>query len=286
MRQDADERLADGLAPAGVGDVADDHDGLVAGRREADADRHRVGRQLEPAVRVGRERRARPGPPAARASARGRSGRRAGRGRRDRSGSRCRGRAARRRGWPARSGRPHAHTTTRLAHGPDDRVQLGRPSVLGLGQALETDLDLDPVGDVAGDRDDGRRPVAGGEWLQHDLDRHRRAARRLDLGHHRRGVSSSGGDLVDEAGQPGRVGRPDEIGERAADRSRRGRAPSRTSAPRFTSTTRPDSGSSTTIASTTASRMASAELAIVTCGPPARGSAGWWPARLIQAPDS
>ena len=38
-----------------------------------------------------------------------------------------------------------------LSHRPDDRIQLRRTSVLGLGQPLEANLDLDPLLDVAGD---------------------------------------------------------------------------------------------------------------------------------------
>ena len=62
-----------------------------------------------------------------------------------------------------------------LAHRPDDRVQLGGTGVLGLGQALETDLDLDPIADVAGDGDDARRTSRALDQLQDDLDRDRAA---------------------------------------------------------------------------------------------------------------
>ena len=117
-----------------------------------------------------------------------------------------------------------------LAHRPDDRIQLGGASVLGLGEPLEADLDLDPVGDVACDRDDRRRSALGGQRLQDDLDREGRTARGLDLGHDRRGAASAGRDLVDETRQSRGIGGSHEVREGAADHGRRDRA--RTGPPR------------------------------------------------------
>ena len=52
VRQDPDEGLADGFPAAGLGDVAQDHDRLLADGREADADGDRVGRDLDPAIGI------------------------------------------------------------------------------------------------------------------------------------------------------------------------------------------------------------------------------------------
>ena len=64
-----------------------------------------------------------------------------------------------------------AHDDT-IAHGPDDGVELCRPSVLGLRESSEPALHLLSLADVAGDRD-GRRWLAGQvDSLKQDLRRH------------------------------------------------------------------------------------------------------------------
>ena len=73
-----------------------------------------------------------------------------------------------------------------LAHRPDDGVELGRASMLGLRQALEADLDLDPLADVPSDRDDRARAARQVDRLQDDLDRRRPAVSRQVIEHHRR----------------------------------------------------------------------------------------------------
>ena len=61
-----------------------------------------------------------------------------------------------------------------VTHRPDDRVELCRPSVLGLRESPEPALHLQSLTDVAGDRD-GRRWLAGQvDSLEQDLRRHRR----------------------------------------------------------------------------------------------------------------
>ena len=170
VRQDADERLADGLAAARLGHVAHHDDRLLAGGREADPDGDRVGRDLDPAIRI-------------------RHGRQFDRpaGRAERGSDAVRivqlvedlgvgplldvgeqALAGRVRQRDRAVGRAHDDG---LTHRPDDGVQLGRPGMLGLGQPLEADLDLDPLVDVAGDRDDRPRPVRQLDRPEDDLDR-------------------------------------------------------------------------------------------------------------------
>ena len=204
------------LAAAGVGDVAEDDDRLVAGRGKPDPDGDRVGRQLHPAFRVCRDGQLdRPG---ARAELWCETGR-IDQSREDVGVGLARDVGEQRLGGRVGQADPavgRAHDDA-LAHRPDDGVQLGGPGVLRLGEPLESDLDFDPLRDVACDGDDRLRAVVQGDRLEHDLDRDRRSARPLDLGHERRGVPPAGGDLVDEARQSRRVGRSDEVGDRAAD---------------------------------------------------------------------
>ena len=169
MGQDADERLPEGLATARLGHVAHDHDGLVVRRGRAIAAADRIRGDLHPPIGLPcRPELDRPGPrPEARGSAvwvnklfedvlecallHVREQQFAG-------GIRQGDHAGRR-----------AHDD-RLAHRPDDRAQLGSPSVLGLDQALESDLGLDPFADVAGDRHDRATPDGQLDRLDQDLD--------------------------------------------------------------------------------------------------------------------
>ena len=56
-----------------------------------------------------------------------------------------------------------------LAHRADDGVQLGGAGVLGLGEPLEPDLDLDALTDVVGDRDDPGRAAREVHVLDDEL---------------------------------------------------------------------------------------------------------------------
>ena len=80
VRQDPDERLADGLPSAGLGDVAQDHDRLLADGREADADGDRIGGDLDPAIGIVAGRQHDRAAAASRAPVRRRPDRAAGRG--------------------------------------------------------------------------------------------------------------------------------------------------------------------------------------------------------------
>ena len=104
-----------------------------------------------------------------------------------------------------------------FAHRPDDRIQLGRAGVFRLGQALEADLDLDPVADVARDGDDAARSVRQADPLEGDLDRDRPTAGDLVLGHDRRDVTLARRDRPDEARQSGGIRWPEELVDRMAD---------------------------------------------------------------------
>ena len=83
--------------------------------------------------------------------------------------------------------------------------------MLGLGQALEPDLDLDPLADVARDRDHRGRAVGQLHPLDHELHGDRRAVRRLELGHDRAHVAPAGCELVDDGQQPRRLHRRESI---------------------------------------------------------------------------
>ena len=202
---------------ARLGDVAHDHDRLLAGGRQADPDVDRIGRDLHPALGIGAGRQ--DDRAAGRAERRGvpvgvvelredlrvallldvREDLLAGRvGQRDRA---VRG----------------AHDD-RLAHRPDHRVELRRPGVLGLRQALEPDLDLDPLADVAGDGHDAAAPARQLDRLEHDLDRDRVPVRKVVRHHDGRVVALAGREEPDDRAEALDLGRRQQV-EHAATRS-------------------------------------------------------------------
>ena len=92
-----------------------------------------------------------------------------------------------------------------VAHRPDHGVQLGGLGMLGLGEAPEVRLGLDPVGDVARDGDDpavlaGRRDV-----LEQDLDGDRPAIAVAEREGRRARVERAADERLDEAADPDRV---------------------------------------------------------------------------------
>ena len=68
-----------------------------------------------------------------------------------------------------------------LAHRADDGIQFRRPGMLGLGESLQADLDLDPLADIPGDGDDPTRSIGQLDWLGDELDRDRAIALETQL---------------------------------------------------------------------------------------------------------
>ena len=216
MGKHADEGLAHGLAAARLGHIAHDDDRLAAARRASDADVDRIRRQLDPSIGIvpGRDL-DRPG---------------------EHAEWRCAAvhvvelledlgiRALLDVGEESLAGRVRqrdravsgAHDDG-LTHRPDHCIELRGTSMLGLGQALEPDLDLDPLANVPSDGDDGERTARQFDRLQDDLDRCRPTVSRQVIEHDRQRWSIARDQRADDRRHAGCLGRLEDGFEALAD---------------------------------------------------------------------
>ncbi len=104
-----------------------------------------------------------------------------------------------------------------VAHRPDHRIELGRPGVLGRREPAQALLGVDPIADVARDRQDPGRCAVRRDVLEADLDRQDRPARANQLDGHRAGVRDAAGQVVHRVGEGGATGRVEVLADQRAD---------------------------------------------------------------------